>query len=461
MAPFSPIGRSPNSLYPEIERGTPLDSAFGGAVDTCLAATDNGLRRLSMIVLGALCLVRLLSGLPLVTLAVAQSNALANPPTAHRVLLPFGEAGSKVIVTGFVVRRDDKYFAVQLADMRILRLRIGPETRGYINGRTVALDTYRLGDAVRVDAISDGKGYLTVSRIALERHGTPEERTRVAQSPEWRRENAIQADTVDPSADDRRLSVYMRAPMPADPQISTPTAIQVARDRIKSLLRVLPNFMVRTVTRSFVSSSRPPAWDPNGVVTAEVRYLDGSESQYNVEIDGRLQPEPLREDDLAYRIRESGKPGSFGEFGGLLSCVFSPYAMANFRFLRMDQVGTHNVVVYSLAIDRRNSCIAILAGSQVAYPTWQGLVSVDNSSRDVVRLEMEATDIPAEFPYDRAERRIDYDRVKIGSGDYEMPVNAYWFGCYRSTYDCWLNRIEFRDYRQFKTESTIRFGEIK
>ncbi len=42
---------------------------------------------------------------------------------------------------------------------------------------------------------------------------------------------------------------------------------------------------------------------------------------------------------------------------------------------------------------------------------------------------MDAIDIPAEFPYDRAERRIDYGRVKIGSADYQMPVNAYWFGC--------------------------------
>src|SRR6266849_5031729 len=102
---------------------------------------------------GALGFVRrLLSGLLFVTLAVAQSNAPANPSTSHRVLRPFGEAGSKIVVTGFVVRRDDKYFAVQLADMRILRLRIGPETKGHTNGRTVDLDTYRLGDVVRVDA---------------------------------------------------------------------------------------------------------------------------------------------------------------------------------------------------------------------------------------------------------------------------------------------------------------------
>jgi len=412
---------------------------------------------------GALCLVRLMSGLLFVTLAVAQSNAPANPSTAHRVLRPFGEAGSKIVVTGFVVRRDDKYFAVQLADMRILRLRIGPETKGHTNGRTVDLDTYRLGDVVRVDAVSDGKGYLTASRIALERNGTPEERVRAAQSPEWRRANAIRADGVDPRADDRRLSVFMREPMPVDPDTSKPTetVIHVTRERVRSLLGALPNFIVRTITRSFVSSSRPPAWNPNGVVTAEVRYRDGGESQHNVQIDGRSQPEPLHEDDLADRIRESGKPGSLGEFGSLLSCVFSPYAMANFRFLRTDQIGTHDVLVYSLSIDRRNSCFGVLAGSQVAYPTWQGSVSVDNSSRDVIRLEMEAIDIPAEFPYDRAERRIDYGRVKIGSADYQMPVDAYWFGCYRGTYQCWMNRIGFQDYRQFKTDSIIRFGEIK
>jgi hypothetical protein len=79
----------------------------------------------------------------------------------------------------------------------------------------------------------------------------------------------------------------------------------------------------------------------------------------------------------------------------------------------------------------------------------------------VIRLELEATDIPAEFPYDRAERRIYYGRVKIGSAYYQMPISAYWFGCYRATYDCWMNRIEFHDYGQFKTDSTIRFEEPK
>lgn len=397
-----------------------------------------------------------LSGCVVAALLVAQA-----PPAVHRFLQPYGEAGSKVAVTGFVVRRNDKYFAIQLADLRILRLRIGPETRGYINGRTVGLDEYKLGDVVRVDALSEGRGFLTAASIAWERSGTPEERARVSQSPEWRRPNTIRADPVDPNADDRKLSLFMRAPAPAySPEMDEPT-IQGAREKVQSLLDELPNFTVSTITHSFLSSTRPPSWKANGVVTAEVRYLDGGESQHNVRIDGRPQPEALYEDELADRIRESGKAGSIGEFGAVLSCIFSPYAMTNFHYLTMEHTGSHTALVYSLSIDHRNSCFGVLSGSQVAYPRWQGSIAVDKNSQDVIRLELEATDIPAEFPYDRAERRIEYGRVKIGSAYYQMPISAYWFGCYRATYDCWMNRIEFHDYGQFKTDSTIRFEEPK
>jgi hypothetical protein len=40
-------------------------------------------------------------------------------------------------------------------------------------------------------------------------------------------------------------------------------------------------------------------------------------------------------------------------------------------------------------------------------------------------------------------------------------VQAYYFGCLRGTYYCWMNRMSFQNYREFHADSTIRFGELK
>src|SRR6201988_4583352 len=51
------------------------------------------------------------------------------------LLRPFGAAGTRFSFTGAVVRRDEPYFVVQLADKRILRLRITPQTAADKGGK--------------------------------------------------------------------------------------------------------------------------------------------------------------------------------------------------------------------------------------------------------------------------------------------------------------------------------------
>jgi hypothetical protein len=80
------------------------------------------------------------------------------------------------------------------------------------------------------------------------------------------------------------------------------------------------------------------------------------------------------------------------------------------------------------------------------------------STGDVVHVELEAVNMPAGFPLDRAERSVDFGMVRIGNEQFLMPITGYWFGCYRSTYSCFLNRMDFRDYRHFESDSTVRFS---
>jgi len=100
----------------------------------------------------------------------------------------------------------------------------------------------------------------------------------------------------------------------------------------------------------------------------------------------------------------------------------------------------------------------VRSDSQVAYPSFKGSLKVRSATQEVMHVEMEATDMPKGFPLDRAERSVDFGVVRVGPEQYLLPTTGYWFGCYRNSYYCFLNRVDFRDYRHFESDSKVQFG---
>src|ERR1700694_5982898 len=72
----------------------------------------------------------------------AGAQSLSPASDMNRLLRPFGAAGTRLTFTGAVVRRDERYFVVELSDKRILRLRITPQTTAAKSGKAVDLDAY-------------------------------------------------------------------------------------------------------------------------------------------------------------------------------------------------------------------------------------------------------------------------------------------------------------------------------
>jgi hypothetical protein len=288
-------------------------------------------------------------------------------PDMNRLLRPFGAAGTRLSFTGAVVRRDERYFVVQLSDKRILRLRVTPQTTAAKSGKAVDLDAYLVGDVVQVEVVSDGKDYLDAERVTFVRPGTPNERADIAQHPEWRLGNSLTIPAVDPNNDDRRLSTVLQEPAPRDsgitisrrgnqpvyPNSRVDPSIQAVRDRVKAFMEVLPNLIVTRDTNMFVSSSRPPQWSPNGHVTAEVRYENQQESYREIQVDGQLHHE-TPDADLGEFFQGLGKAWSGGESGGIVSCLFAPYAKGDFHFARFDRVDDADVSVFDFSLGAPN-----------------------------------------------------------------------------------------------------------
>jgi len=77
----------------------------------------------------------------------------------------------------------------------------------------------------------------------------------------------------------------------------------------------------------------------------------------------------------------------------------------------------------------------------------------------VLRIEMEAKGMPANFPLDHVESATDYQYVRLGDAkQYLLPVHAETLSCERGTNYCSANVIDFRNCHKYSAKSTITFG---
>ena len=157
-------------------------------------------------------------------------------------------------------------------------------------------------------------------------------------------------------------------------------------------------------------------------------------------------------------MRSFNNAWSTGDFETISHCVFEGLQDADFHKSGAERDTEGELAIYDFAGSRASTCVAVRSDSQIAYPSYKGLLKVRTETQDVVHVELEATDMPTGFPLDRAERSVDFGVVRIGTEQYLLPTTGYWFGCYRNSYYCFLNRMDFRDYRHFKSDSIVRFA---
>ena len=88
-------------------------------------------------------------------------------------------------------------------------------------------------------------------------------------------------------------------------------------------------------------------------------------------------------------------------------------------------------------------------------PAYRGLVYVDKQTHQVMRITLEAEDIPASFPVKRAETILDYDFQEISGHTFLLPLKATTIMAANDYLT--KNDEEFRVYRKYSAESDIKF----
>lgn len=227
--------------------------------------------------------------------------------------------------------------------------------------------------------------------------------------------------------------------------------ISKAREAAFNFTNSLPNFFCQQMTTRYHTQNIRQGWDAADIVTADVAYENGQERYKNIKIGNRPTNKPMD---------QIGGATSTGEFSTLLEDLMSQSTGAVFRRDVADTIRGRSAIVFKLDVPRERSHWRVEAPSQIYYPAYRGSVWVDKATGRVLRLEIQARNIPTAFPFDTVEAATDYDFIRLAAGEQEylLPSNAEVLSCDRGTSYCSRNRIEFRNYRKFDAASSISFN---
>ena len=82
---------------------------------------------------------------------------------------------------------------------------------------------------------------------------------------------------------------------------------------------------------------------------------------------------------------------------------------------------------------------------------------MDEDTRRVLRVEQHTLSIPNEFPVRKAESKLEYSYVRIDQKVYLMPASGENIGCMNGSGACTRNVTEYKHYRKFGAESSVKF----
>jgi hypothetical protein len=246
-------------------------------------------------------------------------------------------------------------------------------------------------------------------------------------------------------------TAQLAAPPPAPPapqeEEEEDARIVKAREKSESFTETLPNYMVQQMTTRYFLESRLEGWRALDILSTEVIYDKGKESYRNIRVNNRLVKKP---------IDEVGGSVSRGEFGSTLIDLFSMGTNAKFRRRGSSTCSGRPAWLYDFSVELQNSHWTTRYASHTLRPAYQGSVWLDQADMRTLRIEMQAREIPDEYPLDKVEWVVEYGLVRLGTThEYLVPVHAENLACWRGTAKCARNSTDFRNYRRFTGESTI------
>lgn len=391
--------------------------------------------------------------------------------------------------TGTTVSNDGAKLVVHTPDGRWLTMSVTPQTKFTQDGSSISSSAVVPGKRVHVSADEDDQMNLTAATVELLKSAPPTVAAAPKVAPPSGRQSAPAANRsailTPPEAPGAPV---LRRGKPNSPELygsssssnaSAPSApakqsdgdfdftitspapppavharfdalVEQARRWVATFTNGLPNYLCNQDTTRYVEESRDSGWEAQDVVTAKVVYDHGQEQYSDITVGGRKTKKSMM---------QLGGQTSTGEFASLLYSLFNPEREAAFNFKNSSSTDGHPVAIYNFQVLLPRSDWSIIVGGQLLRPAYSGTVWIDKKSAVVRRLEMQADNIPHDFPMSYVSTAVDYDLVSLGTQQFLLPVHASNISCQRDTTVCAKNTIDFRNYHKFEGSTTITYGK--
>ena len=252
-----------------------------------------------------------------------------------------------------------------------------------------------------------------------------------------------------------------KAPPPPPKPIPPPSSeeqqalIGEVREYAMEYSQHLPDFICTQVTRKYVGQTGQDDFHNVATIMEHLTYFEQQEHYKVTMVNNRVV-------DLSHE--KVGGASSTGDFGSMLRLTFSPSSDALIEFDHWGTLRGKLCYVFSYHINSGNSGYSILFGeSNRIITAYRGLVYVDKETHlihdqethPILRLTLQAIDIPATFPVQEASETLDYGYQTLSGHEFLLPLKAQVF--MRHDRERSRNDIEYRLYQKFSADAVVTF----
>lgn len=246
---------------------------------------------------------------------------------------------------------------------------------------------------------------------------------------------------------------YVQPPPPSSEDLAK--LLDQVRDYAVNYTKRLPDFICLEQTRRYVDTTGHESWRQMDTLTARLSYFNQKEDYKLVSQNDKVST------DGSYT--SVGGAMSMGDFGTDMKDIFDPESHARFEWDHLGKLRGRlaNVFSYRVPLEFTRYTIEYQGEQkgdvQRIKVGYHGLVYVDKEYETIVRITMEADNIPPLFPVREAKEILDYDFIKIGDAEFFLPLVA---NIQMHTGREWTKNVkEFRLYRKFSADAVIKFDE--
>jgi hypothetical protein len=237
-------------------------------------------------------------------------------------------------------------------------------------------------------------------------------------------------------------------PPPPPDSVEQARIIDEAREYALNYTKQLPNFICVQVTRrDYDPTGTGKNWYHSDTITARLSY-NGSEN-YEVILHNN---QPVTNATM----RTFGGTSSEGEFGSMMREIFEPETQTQFSWDHWGKLRGRKTYVFAYDVQQEFSKYHVEADDKLSIvPAYRGQIYIDEDTKAVVKIVMTPYDMPSTFPIHDITSSLDYDLETIGDQQFMLPLKSVLIS--KRDRQMSKNDIEFRLYRKFGTESTIKF----